>query len=70
MDVFVERDNPNSTLVFKRSKLSEGTSVRGTGCRLASAITHFYGQGRELRVAVSEGIEFLQNYLKKKLEDS
>ncbi|MEC8419628.1 MAG: bifunctional hydroxymethylpyrimidine kinase/phosphomethylpyrimidine kinase [Verrucomicrobiota bacterium] len=70
MDVFVERDNPNSTLVFKRSKLSEGTSVRGTGCRLASAITHFYAQGRELRVAVSQGIEFLQNYLKKKLEVS
>ena len=42
--------------------------VRGTGCRLASAIAHFYGSGNELSEAVSRGIDFLQNYLKAKLE--
>ena len=70
MDVFIEKENANSPVVFKRSKLTKGTSVRGTGCRLASAIAHFYGEGRELRAAVSSGIEFLQNYLKKQLKVS
>ena len=68
IDVFVEKDKPSKPLVFKHKRLPNGTSVRGTGCRLASAIAHFYGSGNELGEAVSRGIDFLQNYLKAKLE--
>ena len=68
IDVFVEKDKPSKPLVFKHKRLPDGTSVRGTGCRLASAIAHFYGSGKDLSEAVSCGIDFLQNYLKSKLE--
>ena len=68
IDVFVEKDQPSKPLIFKHKRLPDGTAVRGTGCRLASAIAHFYGSGNELGEAVSRGIDFLQNYLKAKLE--
>ena len=68
IDVFVEKDQPSKPLIFKHKRLPDGTAVRGTGCRLASAIAHFYGSGNELSEAVSRGIDFLQNYLKTKLE--
>jgi len=68
IDVFVEKDQPSKSLIFKHKRLPDGTAVRGTGCRLASAIAHFYGSGNELSEAVSRGIDFLQNYLKAKLE--
>ena len=68
IDVFVEKDNLDHPIVFERKRLSGGTSIRGTGCRLASAIAHFYGRGSDLRKAVIDGSDYLQSYLKEKLK--
>jgi hydroxymethylpyrimidine/phosphomethylpyrimidine kinase len=56
-------------IIFQRNKIVGGTSVRGTGCRLASAITHFLAEGRELEDAVNAGIEFLQRYIRTTLNN-
>jgi hydroxymethylpyrimidine/phosphomethylpyrimidine kinase len=56
-------------IIFQRNKIAGGTSVRGTGCRLASAIAHFLAEGRELEGAVNAGIEFLQRYIRTTLNN-
>lgn len=61
-DILVEK--VKSPIIFQRNKIAGGTSVRGTGCRLASAIAHFLADGRELEDAVNAGIEFLQRYIR------
>jgi hydroxymethylpyrimidine/phosphomethylpyrimidine kinase len=56
-------------VIFERNKIQGGTEVRGTGCRLASSITHFLSEGRDLEDAVNAGIEFLQSYIRKTLNN-
>lgn len=68
IDIFIEKNNPSEPLVFRHKRLQGGASVRGTGCRLASAIAHFYASGSALSDSVNSGIDFLQNYLKSKLQ--
>ena len=68
IDIFIEKNNPSEPLVFRHKRLQGGDSVRGTGCRLASAIAHFYASGSALSDSVNSGIDFLQNYLRSKLE--
>ena len=70
IDVFVEKENLDDPIVLKRKKLNGGTSIRGTGCRLASAIAHFYGSGSDLRESVMAGTNYLQSYLKEKLKEN
>ena len=67
-DILVEKGK--APIIFQRNKIAGGTSVRGTGCRLASAIAHFYGSGSDLREAVLVGTDYLQNYLKEKLKEN
>ncbi|HAD22035.1 MAG: hydroxymethylpyrimidine/phosphomethylpyrimidine kinase [Opitutae bacterium] len=66
-DILVEK--VKAPIIFKRNKIVGGTSVRGTGCRLASAIAHFLAEGRELEEAVNAGIEILQRYIRTTLNN-
>ena len=66
-DILVEKGK--APIIFQRKKIAGGTSVRGTGCRLASAIAHFLAEGRELEDAVNAGIEFLQRYIRTTLNN-
>ena len=66
-DILVEK--VKAPIIFQRNKIAGGTSVRGTGCRLASAIAHFLAEGRELKDAVNAGIEFLQSYIRTTLNN-
>ena len=66
-DILVEKTK--APTIFQRNKIAGGTSVRGTGCRLASAITHFLAEGVELEDAVNAGIEFLQKYIRTTLNN-
>jgi hydroxymethylpyrimidine/phosphomethylpyrimidine kinase len=56
-------------VIFERNKIQGGTEVRGTGCRLASSITHFLAEGRNLKDAVNAGIKFLQSYIRETLNN-
>jgi hydroxymethylpyrimidine/phosphomethylpyrimidine kinase len=66
-DILVEK--AKAPVIFERDKIQGGTEVRGTGCRLASSITHFLAEGRNLEGAVNAGIEFLQRYIRKTLNN-
>ena len=66
-DILVQKGK--APIVFQRNKIAGGTSVRGTGCRLASAIAHFLAVGRELEDAVNAGIKFLQKYIRTTLNN-
>ena len=66
-DILVEK--VKTPIIFQRNKIAGGTSVRGTGCRLASAIAHFLAESRELEDAVNAGIEFLQRYIRTTLNN-
>ena len=52
-------------IFYERNKIEGATSLRGTGCRLATAIAHFLAHGMRLEDSVMEGIEFLQEYIRK-----
>ena len=62
-DILCRKDKP--TVYFKNKRIVGGSEVRGTGCRLASAIACKWAQGNQLNQAVSEAQSFLQNYIKK-----
>jgi hydroxymethylpyrimidine/phosphomethylpyrimidine kinase len=64
-DVFIE--NGVSPVTFQREKIKGGTSVRGTGCRLATAIAYYFSLTDNLKSAVSQGIDYLQDYMGRKL---
>ena len=53
--------------LFKYPRIDGGTEVRGTGCRLASAIACHWAKKGELLPAVKGAGEYLQNYIKESL---
>ena len=53
--------------VLKYPRIDGGTEVRGTGCRLASAIACHWAKTRELLPAVEGAGQYLQNYIKESL---
>jgi len=53
--------------LFKYPRIHGGTEVRGTGCRLASAIACLWAKTRELLPAVEGAGQYLQNYIKESL---
>jgi hydroxymethylpyrimidine kinase/phosphomethylpyrimidine kinase len=53
--------------LFKYPRIHGGTEVRGTGCRLASAIACQWAKIGELLPAVQGAGQYLQNYIKKSL---
>jgi hydroxymethylpyrimidine/phosphomethylpyrimidine kinase len=48
---------------FSRKRILGGSKVRGTGCRLASAIACFQARGNELKEAVGQACEYLAGYI-------
>jgi len=48
---------------FVHERIPNGTDVRGTGCRLASAITYYIACGNSLQFSVENAIAYLSNYI-------
>ena len=64
-DIYIEKSG--SPVFFQRKRINQGTAIRGTGCRLASAIAHFFANSSSMENAVKEGVGYLQIYIKRKL---
>lgn len=61
-------DSGGSESFFEHQRISNGTQVRGTGCRLASSISYYLGDGQTMVSAVKSGIDYLQNYIAEQVE--
>ena len=48
---------------FENSRIPRGSEVRGTGCRLASAITSKFISSVSLTIAVGNAIDYVRNYI-------
>ena len=54
----------NRQLIFENKRIPDGTQVRGTGCRLASAITYYLAiDGLSLEGAVKKANNYLHEYI-------
>lgn len=53
---------------FSRKRIPGGSKVRGTGCRLATAIACFQAKGRGLKDSVELACEYLANYISDQVE--
>jgi hydroxymethylpyrimidine/phosphomethylpyrimidine kinase len=60
-------DSGGSGSFFEHERIPNGTQVRGTGCRLASSIAYYLGDGQTVADAVKSGIDYLQNYIVEKV---
>jgi hydroxymethylpyrimidine/phosphomethylpyrimidine kinase len=61
----------NKKFTFERERISKGTDVRGTGCRLATSIAHFLALGNSnLERAVLNAGDYLHQYIIKKVSES
>ena len=61
-DLLLEGKNP--VIEYKWERITGGTEVRGTGCRLASAISCNWAKTKELPISVKEAGKYLQNYIR------
>ena len=52
---------------FRYERMRGGSEVRGTGCRLASAIACNWASGQELHEAVGNAGKYVQEYIRKSL---
>ena len=52
---------------FSRKRIPGGSKVRGTGCRLASAIACFQAKGFDLKESVGEACEYLAGYISSRM---
>ena len=55
-------------IAFSRKRIPGGSKVRGTGCRLASAIACFQAKGLELKDSVGEACEYLAGYISDRVD--
>lgn len=53
---------------FERKRFSNGSNCRGTGCRLATAITYFLAHGESLPTACRKGGDFVADYIEQDLK--
>ena len=63
-DLLVEGTSP--VIEYKWERITGGTKVRGTGCRLASAISCNWAKTNHLANSVKEAGKYLQNYIRLK----
>jgi hydroxymethylpyrimidine/phosphomethylpyrimidine kinase len=61
-DILFEKSKGVTKFSWKR--ITGATNIRGTGCRLASAIAYYWAVEKDLLNAVKLAGNFLQNYLK------
>jgi hydroxymethylpyrimidine/phosphomethylpyrimidine kinase len=52
-----------NTFAYSRKRIPDGSKVRGTGCRLSSAIACFQAKGGVLKDAVGQACEYLADYI-------
>ncbi len=64
-DLLLEENK--SFLEFKRKYINGGGQVRGTGCRLATAIACFWAKGNTLGLAVEQAGKYLHEYILQKV---
>ena len=55
---------------FSRNRIPGGSKVRGTGCRLATAIACFQAKGHELKDALEEACEYLARYISGRVDQA
>ncbi|MEK9634193.1 MAG: hydroxymethylpyrimidine/phosphomethylpyrimidine kinase [Opitutae bacterium] len=55
-------------IAFSRKRIPGGSKVRGTGCRLASAIACFQAKGLNLKDSVGEACEYLAGYISDRVD--
>lgn len=65
-DFFLQSNGNKNT--FEHERIKGGTEVRGTGCRLASAISYYLACGRSLPKAISQGVDYLQSYISRNID--
>ena len=61
VDLFLHSSGDEIT--FEHKKIPNGTEVRGTGCRLASAISYYLASGESMPKAIKQSIDYLQDYI-------
>lgn len=64
-DFFATLDG--NSVTFEHKRVRGGTAIRGTGCRLASAIVYHLARSVEMESAIELGVNFLQEYIQRKL---
>ena len=64
-DALAQKDE--KVFLFDRKRITGGTEVRGTGCRLASAISYYLASGNRVVDAVEKASQFLEGFLKSKV---
>ena len=60
-DILAQKNK--EVFVFDRKRIRQASNVRGTGCRLASAIAFYLASGIQIFESVEKGTEYLQGYL-------
>ena len=60
--------NDGERLAYSHKRIPGGSKVRGTGCRLASAIACFQAKGFELKESVGEACEYLAGYISGRMD--
>lgn len=65
IDYLISNNQRYKRFYYKR--INGGTNIRGTGCRLASAIACAWAQNNELCKAIKAAGEYIQNYIKESL---
>jgi hydroxymethylpyrimidine/phosphomethylpyrimidine kinase len=63
-DLLVEGTSP--VIEYKWERITGGTEVRGTGCRLASAISCNWAKTNHLPISIKKAGKYLQNYIRLK----
>jgi len=48
---------------FVHERILNGTEVRGTGCRLASAIAYYFTINKSLSISIEKSVDYLMNYI-------
>jgi hydroxymethylpyrimidine/phosphomethylpyrimidine kinase len=51
---------------FVHDRILNGTDVRGTGCRLASAIAHYFVCNKNLTISIENAVDYINEYIARK----
>jgi hydroxymethylpyrimidine/phosphomethylpyrimidine kinase len=60
-DFLMFQNGENKSFVHER--ILNGTEVRGTGCRLASAIAYYFTINKSLSISIEKSVDYLRNYI-------
>ena len=66
VDFLLSKDRGNC--FFERKRIPGGTEVRGTGCRLASAIAYHLAMGYNIMESVDRSRRYLSSYIEERVQ--